>query len=433
MACLAHETVVALLEGRLSHDEIASVDGHIDSCESCRALVAQAAASSLISAPGVEAPAGDEIAAASAALRGQRLAGRFRIERPLGRGAMGVVCEAEDEQLGVRVALKLLRPEAAASPRLLARLRQEVVLGRRITHPNVCRLYDLTISGGLAFVSMELLEGVTLSFLLGESDLDEARATSVLEQICEALAAAHAHGVVHRDLKPSNIMVGSGGRVVVMDFGLARDIDRELSEHGLVVGTPAYWAPEQARGQAATVRADLYSLGLVGCELFGARRAGDTGTPDLARVPARFRSIFERCLRERPEERFGSARELLEAVREAAGPTRRSGRGRRRVASLALAVGFGLGVTAAFSAGLRGVEPDARATSGLSAAAQAMARAPAVEERPSPARAEGDTGGGAHPVRPVASAAARAHERRPAAVAPTPSAAPSATALPFFE
>ncbi|MBI2895435.1 MAG: serine/threonine protein kinase [Deltaproteobacteria bacterium] len=340
VACLSQDTVLRLIEGRLEEGEAGAVDDHIDGCESCRSLVVEVVRAQ----SGTRKRGSDRATAAAPILEpGNVLAERFEIVRLVGSGAMGVVYEAEDRELGVRVALKVLRPEAAPTLHMLHRLRQEIVLGRRITHANVCRLFDVgtaTRDGEvLHFLSMELVAGQTLASVLARNKPPLDQALRILGQICTALEAAHSQGVVHRDLKPANVMVAPDGKVVVMDFGLARDLRADRSERGGIVGTPAYWAPEQARGGKATVRSDLYALGLVACELLGGPRPRWDADPPIEAVPAALRPVIERCLARLPEERFGSAREIREGLAAALRKPRSRPGSSRILLAVAVAVG----------------------------------------------------------------------------------------------
>jgi eukaryotic-like serine/threonine-protein kinase len=214
------------------------------------------------------------------------------------------------------VALKMLLPNLAASKAYLERLHHEIVVARRISHPNVCRVYDLGKSGGLHFISMELVEGETLEVRLQREDLSERAVVHVLRQIVVGLDAAHRGGVIHRDLKPANIMINARGHVTVMDFGLARDMNNESTERekggGSVVGTPAYWSPEQARGDRATQASDIYSLGVIAYRMFtGSRPQLRTGQDPLLAVREPYRAVISRCLEPDPGKRFASADALL--------------------------------------------------------------------------------------------------------------------------
>ncbi|HYZ86840.1 MAG TPA: serine/threonine-protein kinase, partial [Bryobacteraceae bacterium] len=203
---------------------------------------------------------------------GTLLAGRYRIIGLLGKGGMGEVYRATDLTLGQSVALKFLPHEAAANQALLERFHGEVRVARQVSHPNVCRVYDIGEVEGIPFISMEYIDGEDLASLLqriGRLPGDKAMETA--RKICAGLAAAHDRGVIHRDLKPQNIMMNRRGEVVIMDFGLAAIAD-QLSGAEVRNGTPAYMAPEQLKGSEVSARSDIYSLGLVLYEIFTGRR-----------------------------------------------------------------------------------------------------------------------------------------------------------------
>ncbi len=203
---------------------------------------------------------------------GTLLGGRYRIIGLLGRGGMGEVYRATDLALGQSVALKFLPEEAAQNQRLLERFHGEVRVARQVSHPNVCRVYDIGETDGMPFISMEYVDGEDLSSLLlriGRLPADKAIETA--RKICAGLAAAHDRGIIHRDLKPQNIMMNKRGDVVIMDFGLAAIAD-QLSGSEVRNGTPAYMAPEQLKGSEVTGKSDIYALGLVLYELFTGRR-----------------------------------------------------------------------------------------------------------------------------------------------------------------
>ena len=209
---------------------------------------------------------------------GTLLAGRYRIVSPLGRGGMGVVYRAEDLKLGQAVALKFLPPGLPEDPRRLEALHAEVRNARLVSHPNVCRVFDVGDAEGHHFLSMEYVDGEDLGSLLKRiGRLPSAKAVDLAREICLGLHAAHERGVVHRDLKPANVMVDGHGRARVTDFGLALVADQG-GRPGELAGTPLYMAPEQLAGQGATVRSDVYALGLVLHELFTGRRAFEATT-----------------------------------------------------------------------------------------------------------------------------------------------------------
>jgi predicted Ser/Thr protein kinase len=206
---------------------------------------------------------------------GTLLGGRYRIIGLLGRGGMGEVYRATDLALGQSVALKFLPEEAARDQRLLERFHGEVRIARQVSHPNVCRVYDIGQAEGMPFISMEYVDGEDLASLLlriGRLPVDKALETA--RKLCAGLAAAHDRGIVHRDLKPQNIMMNKRGDVVIMDFGLAAIADR-LSGAEVRNGTPAYMAPEQLRGAEVTAKSDIYALGLVLYEIFTGKRPFD--------------------------------------------------------------------------------------------------------------------------------------------------------------
>ena len=182
---------------------------------------------------------------------------------------MGAVYKARDRELDRLVALKVIRPELAGHASILQRFKQELILARKITHRNIIRIFDLGVADGLRFITMEFVEGQDLSSLLEERHKYTPEETvKILRQVCAALEAAHAEGVVHRDLKPQNIMIEASGRVCVMDFGLARSMETTgMTQAGTVMGTPAYMSPEQAKGMPADERSDLYSLGIIAYQM----------------------------------------------------------------------------------------------------------------------------------------------------------------------
>jgi serine/threonine-protein kinase len=206
---------------------------------------------------------------------GTLLGGRYRIIGLLGRGGMGEVYRATDLTLGQSVALKFLPEEASRNQRLLERFHGEVRVARLVSHPNVCRVYDIGEIEGMPFISMEYVDGEDLASLLlriGRLPCDKAIETA--RKLCAGLTAAHDRGVIHRDLKPQNIMINKRGEVVIMDFGLAAIAD-QLSGAEVRNGTPAYMAPEQLKGSGVTAKSDIYALGLVLYELFTGKKPFD--------------------------------------------------------------------------------------------------------------------------------------------------------------
>jgi predicted Ser/Thr protein kinase len=204
---------------------------------------------------------------------GRLLAGRYRIIALLGKGGMGEVYRADDLTLGQPVALKFLPDEASHDQGLLERFKNEVRIARRVSHPNVCRVYDVGEVEDHIFFTMEYVDGEDLASLLRRiGRLPEDKALDIARQLCAGLAAAHTKGVLHRDLKPANIMLDGRGQVVITDFGLAGVAD-QIQGAEVRSGTPAYMAPEQLAGKEVSTRSDIYSLGLVLYEVFTGKRA----------------------------------------------------------------------------------------------------------------------------------------------------------------
>lgn len=203
---------------------------------------------------------------------GTLLNGRYRIIALLGKGGMGEVYRATDLTLGQSVALKFLPALGSGDPRLLERFHNEVRIARQVSHPNVCRVYDIGEAEGLVYLSMEYVDGEDLSTLLKRiGRLPSEKATEIARKICAGLAAAHDRGVIHRDLKPHNVMLDKRGEVLICDFGLAA-LPEQINPAEFRQGTPAYMAPEQIKGTAVSAQSDIYALGLVLYELYTGKR-----------------------------------------------------------------------------------------------------------------------------------------------------------------
>ncbi len=257
-------------------------------------------------------------------LPGTLLEGRYRVVGLLGKGGMGEVYRADDLKLGQTVALKFLPETLNHDADRLGRFMGEVRLARQVTHPNVCRVYDVAEAEGQHYLSMEYIDGEDLSSLLRRiGRLPEDRAVQVARQICAGLAAAHEKGILHRDLKPANIMLDGQGQVRITDFGLAGLADT-IGAHEVRAGTPAYMAPEQIRGESVSIQSDLYALGLVLYELFTGKRvfeasnldelsrlhsesAPSTPTSHVANLDPAVERVILRCLEKDPLERPTSA------------------------------------------------------------------------------------------------------------------------------
>src|SRR5438270_3730908 len=245
---------------------------------------------------------------------------RYRIVSLIGRGGMGEIYRADDLKLAQIVALKVVSHREHA-----ALLYEEVRIGRQISHPNVCRVYDIGEENGDLFITMEFVDGEDLASLLRRvGRLSPEKALAVCRDICAGVAAAHEKGVIHRDLKPANVMIDGRGRARVTDFGLAVAGDRATDS----AGTPAYMAPEQLAGESASVRSDIYALGLVLYEVFTGRRtfestsshdllmrqrAADFTRPSLVarEVPSAVERVIVRCLDPSPESRPSSVEEIM--------------------------------------------------------------------------------------------------------------------------
>jgi eukaryotic-like serine/threonine-protein kinase len=262
---------------------------------------------------------------------GDVLGGRYEILQLLGEGGMGAVYKARDRELDRFIALKLIRPELAASPAILARFKQELLLAHQVTHKNVIRIYDLSEADGVKFITMEFIEGVDLRrLLLDHGKLAPTEAVDLIRQVCFALHAAHTVGVIHRDLKPQNIMQDKHGRILVMDFGLARSVDSEgMTQTGALVGTMEYMSPEQAMGSELDQRSDIFALGLIFFELLTGKMPykADTALASLLKrnqeraipavdldpsIPKGLSDIVGRCLEREVSARYGNAQEILD-------------------------------------------------------------------------------------------------------------------------
>jgi class 3 adenylate cyclase len=263
---------------------------------------------------------------------GATLADRYRIVSPLGKGGMGEVYRAEDLKLGQPVALKFLPASLLRNADAVERFHREVRLARQVSHPNVCRVFDLGEGeGATAFISMEYVDGEDLSSLMrriGRVPADKA--LDIAKQICAGLAAAHEYGIIHRDLKPANIMLDGRGRVRIMDFGLAA-VSLDAPTDDARAGTPAYMSPEQIAGGEITAQSDLYSLGLVLYEIFTGKRPFEAKTFDemirqrersTPTLPSHYvkeidpiiERVILRCLERDPTKRSASALQVAAAL-----------------------------------------------------------------------------------------------------------------------
>ena len=269
---------------------------------------------------------------------GQIINGRYHVIRLLGKGGMGAVYHAWDEELGVAVALKVILPaiddDRTVVEELERRFKKELILARQITHRNVVRIHDISEVDGIKFITMPYIKGQDLATMLRSGPLPPAKALSLARQVVAGLAAAHDAGIVHRDLKPANIMVEDDEHALLTDFGIARAVSGGTSKGtitGTVVGTIDYMAPEQARGESVDGRADIYAVGLIVYEMLAGRRqlTGDGAVSDLVSrmsappppvrtlkpaVPEALETIVTKCLQPSAANRFQNCAELLDAL-----------------------------------------------------------------------------------------------------------------------
>jgi serine/threonine protein kinase/tetratricopeptide (TPR) repeat protein/TolB-like protein len=267
---------------------------------------------------------------------------RFRIEKLLGEGGMGKVYKAFDKELGRTVALKILQPELTKDPNITQRFKQELLLASKISHKNILRIHDLNEFDGVKYITMAFIEGQDLHQLLKEvQPFPLERSVKIARQLCDALDAAHAEGVVHRDFKPHNVLVGKNDHVYVSDFGLATSLESAkmgMTRTGAFVGTPRYMSPEQVEGKLVDHRSDLYSLGLVLYEMLAGEVpfAGDSAWQVMYQrvkekpkdvklvnpgVPDSVARIVMHCLEKEPADRYQHAKEILADLDAGRSPT----------------------------------------------------------------------------------------------------------------
>ena len=262
---------------------------------------------------------------------GDVIGGRYEILLLLGEGGMGAVYKALDREVDRTVALKLIRPELASNPAILARFKQELLTAHQVTHKNVIRIYDMSEADGVKFITMEFVEGADLRrILIDNGKLPIDRAIEVIRQVCLALDAAHSAGIIHRDLKPQNIMQDSKtGRILVMDFGLARSIESEgMTQTGALLGTIEYMSPEQSMGKTLDARSDIFTVGLIFYELLTGNTPykADTAMASLLRrnqeraipaaeldstIPKGLSDIVSKCLERDLTHRYQNVQEIL--------------------------------------------------------------------------------------------------------------------------
>ena len=318
---------------------------------------------------------GDHTAGSAPARPVRPPSGRYEFLDVLGEGAMGIVYRARDLELHRIVAVKTISPDAihgADATAVIRRLYQEATAAARLTHPGIVTIYDVNAATGVPYVVMEYVKGRTLADLLVAGPLPPDKAAHVVVQVCHALQYAHGQGVVHRDVKSSNIMVDDAWHVKLTDFGVARVIDNQSAQTGVMVGTPAYMSPEQARGAEVDARSDLFSLGVVLYEALVGERPfpGDSVATVLDEVlrleplPARERNVavspaldavVRRAMCKEPRDRYPDAAAFADALthalavdhrRVAAAALRRGMRTARRHGTALLFGGFGVAALA---------------------------------------------------------------------------------------
>jgi serine/threonine protein kinase/Tfp pilus assembly protein PilF len=267
--------------------------------------------------------------------RGRVFGQRYEVIEELGEGGMGIVYKVFDRKIDEKVALKVLAPEIAGDEKTIERFRNELKLARKVSHRNVCRMYDLSEEEKTPFITMEFVPGENLKSLIKRiGQLSKTKALSIAKQVCEGLVEAHRLGVVHRDLKPQNIMVDSEGNARIMDFGIARSIrTKSITETGMIIGTPEYMSPEQVEGVDVDQRSDLYSLGVILFEMLTGRVPFDGETPLSvilkhkteqppnprnfdSQIPAELSQMILKCMEKDKANRYQTADALLDALIE---------------------------------------------------------------------------------------------------------------------
>jgi serine/threonine protein kinase len=377
--CLSDEEVLAFASGTLASARHLAAHYHLDQCEVCQRLLSEAAHAL---GPAATAPfnEGEELSWHTTFQLGTLVGQRYLIVRFIARGGMGEVYEAFDRELQERVALKTVTSTACDNASAVRRLKAEVQLARRVSHPNVCRIYDFgthiipEAGAQISFLTMEFVDGETLGQRIrsgGALTIDGARALG--RQLLSGLSAAHEAGVLHRDFKSDNVMLrdepGAGRSPLILDFGLARALDEgsrnNSSSHPNLLGTFGYIAPEQLQGRPHTTASDVYSFGIVWFQMLTGELPFDSCSSPvraaLARVQASavppssknpkvssdLDAVVLGCLRRSPKDRFRTAREVLDALDAAEARAQRSFQKRKL---LPLAIATVLGGLAAYAA-----------------------------------------------------------------------------------
>ncbi|MGB8435292.1 MAG: serine/threonine-protein kinase, partial [Burkholderiales bacterium] len=264
--------------------------------------------------------------------------GKFEVRREIGKGAMGVVYEGFDPMIERTVAIKTIRAENLQgddAQEQLARFRREAQSAGKLTHPNIVSVYDFGLDDGTYYIAMEFVKGRELQDILGKNErFGVAGIVQVMTQLLEALDYSHRNGVVHRDIKPSNIILLDDGTVKVADFGIARIESSNLTQAGMVLGTPSYMSPEQFMGQTVDGRTDLFSSGVILYQLLTGEKPFTGSVTTImhkvlqeqplppsklnVQVPRAFDAVVQKALAKRPDERYQTGREFAAAIKGAA-------------------------------------------------------------------------------------------------------------------
>jgi serine/threonine protein kinase/Flp pilus assembly protein TadD len=295
---------------------------------------------------------------------GSTFAGRYQVIEELGHGGMGRVYKVFDTDIREKIALKLLRPEMALDKEMVERFSNELKLARKISHRNVCRMFDMGKAEGTTFITMEFVPGEDLKkFIRKSGELGAGRSVSIAKQVCEGLSEAHHLGVVHRDLKPQNIMVDEDGNARIMDFGIARSLrGKGITGAGVMIGTPEYMSPEQVEGKEVDERTDIYSLGVILFEMVTGHVPFEGDTPFTigvkqkserprnprelnTQLPEDLSRVILRCLEKDKAKRYQTTEELrtdLEKVEQGLPTTERVVAPRKSFTSREITVKFNL-------------------------------------------------------------------------------------------
>ena len=347
--CLSDEEVLAFAIGRLPESQLASAHLHLDQCETCQRLLSEAA-HALATAATAPLHETDDLCWNTTFRPGTLVGQRYLIRQFIARGGMGEVYEAFDRELQERVALKTVTSTACDNPTAVRRLKGEVQLARRVSHPNVCRIYDFgthvmpRTGAQISFLPMEFVDGETLGQrvrLAGAIPVDEAR--QLARELLLGLCAAHDAGVLHRDFKSDNVMLRAGAgdesSPLILDFGLARALDRDprrgqSSSSSTLVGTFDYIAPEQLEGKPHSTASDVYAFGIVLFEILTGelpfeansspaiaalerlQRAAPAPSSKNPRVPPDLDELVLHCLRRSPKDRYRTPAEVLRVLDE---------------------------------------------------------------------------------------------------------------------